>query len=79
MCFSLASVLHLIIIIVLVIAGFLILRVLLGMASRFVGEFAWLLDGIVAIVRIVIIAAVVIAIGLFVFELLACVVPAAIR
>jgi hypothetical protein len=80
MCFSLGSVAHLFIIIILVFAGFLILRVLLGIAARFVGqEYAWAIDAVIAIIRIVIGAAIVIAICLFAFELLACVVPAAIR
>lgn len=74
MCFSLGVIEHLLIWIVVVITVFAIIRVLLALATP-PAEFAWLISAAVQIVRIVLWAAIAIAVIVVLFALLSCVVP----
>jgi hypothetical protein len=74
MCFSLYSIEHLLIWIVVVAAVFAITRVLLALVSP-PAEFAWVVNVALQIVRIILWAAIMIAVIIVVFAVLACLVP----
>lgn len=74
MCFSLGVIEHLLIWIVVVITVFAIIRILLSLATP-PAEFAWLIGAAVQIVRIILWAAIAIAVIVVLFALLSCVVP----
>lgn len=76
MCFSLYTIEHLLIWIIVVITVFAIIRVLLALATP-PAEFAWLISAAVQIVRIILWAAIAIAVIVVLFALLSCVVPIA--
>jgi hypothetical protein len=78
MCFGLASIEHLLIWIVVVAAVFAIIRVLLALATP-PPDFAWAVTAAIQVVRIVLWAAITIAVIVVVFGLLACLVPIPIR
>jgi hypothetical protein len=77
MCFGLASIEHLLIWIVVVVAVFAIIRVLLALATP--ADFAWAITAAIQVVRIVLWAAIIIAVIVVVFAPLACLVPLPIR
>jgi hypothetical protein len=73
-CFSLWSIEHLFIWLVVVIAVFAIIRIVLSSVTA-PAEFAWLINVMVQIIRIVLWAVIIIAVVVLIFELLACLVP----
>jgi hypothetical protein len=78
MCFGLGAIEHLLVWVVVVAAVFAIIRVLLALATP-PAEFAWLISASIQIVRIILWAAIAIAVIVVVFALLACLVPLPIR
>lgn len=77
-CFSLGIIEHLLIWVIVVVAVFAIIRVLLGLATP-PADFAWLINAAVEVVRIVLWAAIAIAVIVVIFALLACLVPIPLR
>jgi hypothetical protein len=75
MCFSLGTVEHLLVWIVVIWAAFLVVRVLLGLVAPAAGEFAWAVSAAIQVVRIVLGAIIAIAVIYVLFALLACAVP----
>jgi hypothetical protein len=74
MCFGLGAIEHLLIWIVVVVAVFAIIRVLLSLATP-PAELAWVLQAAIQVVKIVLWAAIIIAVIVVAFALLACIVP----
>jgi hypothetical protein len=74
-CFAFGTIEHLLIWMVVIFAVFAIARVLLSLAPPPRPELAWLMSGVLAIVRIILWAVVIIAVIFVLFSLLACVVP----
>lgn len=74
MCFSWGAIEHLFIWLVVVVAVFAVIRVLLGLAAP-PEEFAWILTAAIQIVKIILWAAIIIAVIVVLFSLLSCIVP----
>jgi hypothetical protein len=73
-CFGFGAIEHFLIWLVVFVAILAIVRVVISLASV-PSEFAWLVGAVVQVIRIVLWAAVIIAVIVLVFGLLACIVP----